>query len=43
MYVDVVVTVQNMICKLSFSITFVNNNPHITVGECLFSLWITLG
>ena len=41
---DVIVTAQNMIYKLSFSITFVNNNPHIAIRESLFLLWImTLG
>ena len=34
---DAIVTAQNMIYKLSFSITFVNNNPHIaTRGQFVF-------
>ena len=36
-------TAQNMMYKLSFSITFVNKNPHIAIGESLFRLWMTLG
>ena len=28
---DAIVTAQNMIYKLSCSITFVNNNPHIAI------------
>ena len=40
---DAIVTAQNMIYKLSFSITFANNNPHIAIGESLFLLWMTLG
>ena len=28
---DAIVTAQNMIYKLSFSITYVNNNPHIAI------------
>ena len=40
---DVAVTAQNMINKLSFRITFVNKNPHIAIGESLFLLWMTLG
>ena len=34
-------TAQNMIYKLSFSITFVNNN--LAIGESLFLLWMILG
>ena len=40
---DVIVAAQNMIYKFSFSIRFVNNNPHIAIGESLFLLWMTLG
>ena len=33
---NTIVTAQNMIYKLSFSITFVNNNPHIAIWDSLF-------
>ena len=36
-------TAQNMIYKLSFSITFVNNNPHIAIGDSFFFLWMVSG
>ena len=34
-------TAQNIIYKLSFSITFVNNNSYIAIGESLFLLGMT--
>ena len=41
-YMDTIVTAENIIYKLLFSITFVNNNPHIAI-DSLFLLWMTLG
>ena len=40
---DVIVTAQNIIYKLQFSITFVNKNPLMAIEESLFLLWMTLG
>ena len=40
---DAIVTAQNMIYKLSFSITVVHNNPHIAIRDSLFLLRMTSG
>ena len=40
---DDIVTAQNMIYKLSFSITFVNNNPHISIWDSLFFVMDDIG
>ena len=40
---DAVVTSQTMIYLAIFSITFVNNNPHIAILDGLFLLWMTPG
>ena len=39
---DAILIAENMIYKLSFGITFVNNNPHIAIRDSLL-LWMTSG
>ena len=36
-------TAQNMIYILSFSITFVNNNPHVAIEESVFCAMDDIG